>query len=387
MALRTLLRAAAPAAAVALALASGLTAAQASSTPGWRITKLVESPAGYTFLQGVAASGKSDAWVVGTTVQTLVIDRWNGGRWKPLAVPAAFTLSGSGGVNDSVIGAASAGDMWTFPAVSNGTTNVNYALQRDGGTWKTFKLTGANVISGTAVFSLSDAWAFGFATGNAAASGYPRPYVARFNGHAWKRASMPGDALGVSPLSANDIWAYGPSVKSLGQSTPDVIAMHWNGKAWGTLAVPRYKLSGQRAYVQQLVALGPSDLWAYEDLPVNRGTGQPAGPGLVLAHWNGHRWSSVIKDTSDTGMGALVSDGHGGVWLQAVNVTSGADEFLHYSAGRLSRVAEPTRAGYDTSGGISGVALIPGTESLWAVGGATSNASGAEEGAILKYGR
>ena len=84
-------------------------------------------------------------------------------------------------------------------------------------------------------------------------------------------------------------------------------------------------------------------------------------------------------------MGALVSDGHGGVWLQAVNVTSGADEFLHYSGARLSRVAEPTRAGY-SSGGISGVALIPGTESLWAVSGVTSNASGVREGAILKYG-
>ena len=102
MTLRTLLRATAPVAVAAVALGVGLTAAQASSAPGWRITKVVGSSAGYLSLQGVAASGKSDAWVSGTTVQALVIERWNGGRWKQLAVPGTFTLSGSGDVNDFV---------------------------------------------------------------------------------------------------------------------------------------------------------------------------------------------------------------------------------------------------------------------------------------------
>jgi hypothetical protein len=382
MALTVLLRAAVPLAATVLALGVAPAAAQASAGAGWSVAEVYGPANGYPDLQAVAASGRSAAWVSGESFDDLVIYRWNGKSWSALTVPASFEVAGSGTVNDSVIGASSANDMWTFPNVSTSVTE-QYALQRHDGKWKIFKLGSTALVNYTAVFSPSDVWAFG--TNNVStASGYGTPYLRRYNGHAWKSASMPGDALGVSPLSATDIWAWGPTTKTLGSSTPDVVAMHWNGASWSTLAVPIYSLSAQPAVVQQLVAIAPSNLWAVEGLPVDQGTGQPEGPGLILAHWNGHKWRSVVTDTSDTGMGGLVSDGHGGVWLQAVNATSGLDEFLHYSDGSLAAVPEPTAlTGLTTS--VSDIALVPGTTSLWAAASLSPGAAGFDDGAILSY--
>jgi hypothetical protein len=44
-------------------------------------------------------------------------------------------------------------------------------------------------------------------------------------------------------------------------------------------------------------------------VPVNPGNGQPLAPGLILAHWNGHRWSPVITDKADNGEGAILKYG------------------------------------------------------------------------------
>jgi len=60
------------------------------------------------------------------------------------------------------------------------------------------------------------------------------------------------------------------------------------------------------------------------------------------------------------------------------------EELLHYSGGRLSRVREPSVAGFSTFN--FQMALIPGTTSLWAVAGLGPNPAGPPEGAIFKRG-
>jgi len=81
----------------------------------------------------------------------------------------------------------------------------------------------------------------------------------------------------------------------------------------------------------------------------------------------------------------LVADGSGGLWLQSFNARSPmVEELLHYSGGRLSRVREPSVAGFSTFN--FQMALIPGTTSLWAVAGLGPNTAGPPEGAIFKRG-
>jgi hypothetical protein len=379
---RLLLRAGTPLAVAALALAAVPAAAQAAATPGWSVAQVYGASSGYPDLQGVAASGPGAAWVSGSSIAGLVIDHWNGTSWNGLTPPATFETNGSASVNDSVIGASSKNDMWTFPTVSSAAVK-QYALERHNGAWKTFNLGKTAQVVATAVFSPSNVWAFG-SNDVSTASGYGTPYVRRYNGRAWKSASMPGDALGVSPLSASDIWAWGPTTKTLGQSAPDVVAMHWNGASWGTLAVPRYVVSGGRAIVQQLIATGPDSLWAVEGLAANRGTGQPPAAGLVLAHWNGRKWRLVARNRSVTGQGGLAGDGSGGVWLQAVTGTSGPDEFLHLTGGHLAAVAEPTTGPGGTTS-VASMARVPGTTSLWAAASVGPDAAGIGQGGILRY--
>jgi hypothetical protein len=383
MAPRLLLRTAAPLAVAALTLAAALTPAQASPAAGWRIAEVYGPSAGYPNLQSVAASGRDDAWVSGESFGALVIYHWNGTSWKRLTVPARFA-SATAGVNDTVIGAASRNNMWTFPTVTTSTgAVVQYALHRYDGAWQAFKLGSATVLA-TAVFGPDNAWSFGEEPmANPPGLGFGPPYTIRYNGHAWRRVSMPGTALSVSALSADDMWAFGPTAKTAGETIQDMVAMHWNGNSWSTLTVPRYLLAGKRAYLQQAIAAGPSSLWVVEGLPANPGTGQPPAAGLVLAHWNGHRWSLVKRDRSYTGQGGLASDGHGGVWFQAVPATSGADVFLHWSGGRLAVAPEPSMTGLTTS--VSGVALVPGTTSLWAAAELSPGAAGFDDGGILQY--
>ncbi len=387
MTLRTLLRATAPVAVAAVTLGASLTAAQASSAPGWRITKIIGSSTGSVDVASIVATRASDAWLSSSTPQGLLIERWNGGHWKDLAVPGFFTASSSKSVYSGVIGAASAHDMWTFPAVANGGSTVSYALNLDNGKWKSFRLSGAAGIFSTAVFGSSDAWAFGQVPAGPDTLGFGPPYAARYNGRAWERVSMPGDAFSVSPLSANDMWAFGPTAKTAGAYLPDMVAMHWNGKSWGSLAVPRYEVYGQRTIADGFIALGPSNLWAVEGVPAKLDSSKPPAPGIVLAHWNGHRWSKAIKNASFINQGgSLVGDGHGGLWLQGDAASTQTDDFLHYSAGRLSPVTEPALTGY--SGTIFTMAQIPGTTSVWATGNPRQT-TGARNTVVtvLKYGR
>ena len=367
-------------------------AAQASPAPGWRIVKVYGASAGYPVLEGLGATSRSDAWVSGTTAagtHGLFIERWNGSTWQQLAVPRGFRRD----VTDGVIGAASLRDMWTFPIVNNGSTAEQYALHLNDGKWQSFKLSAYPGLFGTAVFSPSDAWAFGQALTKNPGFGFGAPYAVRYNGNAWRRVSMPGTAvLGVSPLSPSDIWAFGPSAKTAGLTGQDVIGMHWNGRSWSTLAVPRYTLSGQRAGVQSMIALGPDDVWAAESLPAPCGGCAERPPfGTILTHWNGRGWREVIKDTSDAyqgqtvgGQGALAADGSGGLWVEAFNAKSSTQGLLHYGGGRLSRTPEPSLKGFSVY--LFRMVLIPRTTSLWAAAELAPARGGGTPSAIFKRG-
>jgi hypothetical protein len=177
MTLRTLLRVAAPAAAAALALSYGLTATQAASTPGWRITKIF-SPASSANLQDLVPVAKNDAWLAGSQTGPngtgLLVRHWNGGRWETISVPSRFTNTGSGSVSSGPVGATSKSDAWVFPALSNGTTTAYYALHYNGSGWTTHRLRGSNGLFSTAVF--------------------------------------------------------GPTTKTAGETNQDMVAMHWNGR-------------------------------------------------------------------------------------------------------------------------------------------------------------
>ncbi len=75
---------------------------------------------------------------------------------------------------------------------------------------------------------------------------------------------------------------------------------------------------------------------------------------------------------------SIAADGHGGLWLSALGL-NGQPYAVHRTAsGRFSRTPISTF--------LFGLALIPGTASLWGVGGAPARTEGASA-VIWAFGR
>jgi hypothetical protein len=109
-------------------------------------------------------------------------------------------------------------------------------------------------------------------------------------------------------------------------------------------------------------AFSSKNIWV---AAVTQGGVQPA----YLAHYNGASWTRIKVPWSGFQLNSPVSDGHGGLWLTGLSVSTNQSYVVHRtSSGAWSRTALNAGA----------LALIPGTTSLWAVGSkATSTASDA----------
>jgi hypothetical protein len=357
-------------------------AAQASST-GWRIVKVYGESAQYPLLQGDTTSSAEDAWMVGTTTTSLIVDQWNGTRWQSVTPPPGFTGLVNKSVNDGVAGDASATDMWTFPNVNGPKVSTNYALHWNGSTWASYKLTGTQLpMFGTQVFSPTDVWAFGQKPVSGGGLGWGAPWAEQFNGTAWQAVSMPGTPLDVSAISADDMWAYGPNRATAGKTDQTYIAMRWNGTSWQTVKLPKLApVQGLNWYPAGMVALSDSDVWVSELVSLNPATGSNPND-VALLHWDGTSWTKVAENSSMQFEAGLTSDGNGGFWLTASNsVTS---YLFHYIGGKWTKVIAPTESGYTDA--VGSLTLVPGTTSVWGIGSLQPTGTGIGESAILKYG-
>lgn len=145
------------------------------------------------------------------------------------------------GFNVAPVAASSATNAWIFPAlfghIRNSFFAYNYALQWNGRIWRASKFPRKLIVQSAAAFSRTDAWAFGMFYRS---ENFLVPYNARYNGHAWRKVLLPGEPFAVSAVSRSDMWAVGPSLKTATMA-PDkqvIIAMHWTGRSWHTLAIP-----------------------------------------------------------------------------------------------------------------------------------------------------
>lgn len=360
--------------AAAVGVAAG--ASSASALPvgvtGWRVTAVVPGVSSPVALRAISASGAADGWAAGTRASGgLLLERWNGSAWKQVAAPAGF---GAGVTEDLAIGATSATDVWTFPALGS----TSYGLHWNGSSWTKF-LFGTARITATAVFGPKSVWVFGWKPG--ATSG--TAYAAYYDGSTWKQSPVPAVPADMTALSSADIWGIGQTSKGTGT------AMHWNGRAWTALpipALPAYHGIAWRAYFS--VATTSHDLWVLEGLALNQGTGT-SPPGATLLHWNGTKWSVAAKNPAWWLYG-LTPDGHGGFWLtgektQPVGFALYNSYIVHYSGGRWTYQTPPARTGY-TSATAGLITPIPGTSSFWALGQLSSASNPFGAASILKYG-
>src|SRR5215468_645926 len=358
-----------------VAVSSGVVSAQAATVPGWRIVQTVGAPGGLSEVMSVSATGANDGWAAGIVgsgmgPSPLLAERWNGSAWHMLPGTAGLVPTG---VDNAVVEADSAADAWVFAGTSGGVKDFTDALHWNHGRWTTTRFVNWSAVTSAAVFSPSNAWAFGMVI-------LPkfRLLAERYNGKGWRNVTMPVVPEGTSALGPRDIWAVGP-VTPASAKPVDAIA-NWNGTSWRSVRFPRLRLgTGVSIVNPNVVALSRNNVWVASSL----GKGMGIFPGALLLHWNGSRWRHVRTPFPTEEVGPLTRDGHGGIWISAIGSSKGLHAcFYHYSHGAWTRVRVPTVPANTTQ--ISSIRSIPGTRSVWA-GGEILPGDGSARGVVLKF--
>jgi hypothetical protein len=347
------------------------------ASPGWRIVQALPSEPGIgkpgggaNWMDSVAAVGARDVWAVGTICPHLcshrtLVEHWTGARWHTIPPPPDTGPL----IPPTVISASSATNVWVFGDTVDLTTRV---ARWNGSRWASFSFPGQVRTYAAAVFSRTDAWAFGELFISSTASS--RPYVVRFTGRRWLRVPSPLVPQAASAVAPDDIWTVGP-LTGYGDAWA---AAHWNGSRWRTLRFPPLPPAVAASAVignASIQAFSARDAWV--DIGLTTAT---ASYGIIVLHWNGQAWSRVPVPYRTQADGAISQDGRGGFWMYAIGPAAPAGaptDLYHYSNGQWSRQPAPALGGVATEMGV--LSWRPGARSGWAAAG-TGN-----RGALLRY--
>lgn len=342
------------ASATVLALAPAV-AAQAASTPGWRLvfTHHYGKAANYSgYLTGVA-TGKKHAWAFGSadlsgaTPGSPRAEQWNGTSWHGSTLPSGLT--------SEIVGASatSGSNVWAVTQFGGDVLHWN------GTRWKVAKhLAGSGQLTGVTAISGKDVWVFG---GGGFTGGLGTWH---FNGSTWTHVK--GIATGIeeaSAVSATSIWGIGSA------SAPADSIVHYNGTTWRRLTAKA--LAGLQ--FGDILAESPKNVWATATVASNGFT-----PWLV--HHSSSGWRRIALPWSVHPI-RIAPDGRGGLWMTAVS-KSARSWIIHRSATGTWR---RTRVLAGASATMVSPVLIPRTTSLWAFG-LVNNSSGSSA-AIWGHGR
>ena len=127
-------------AAVLSGLAPGPGPAVAAAGGGWRVAAAVPAGAGRAELTRVVAPGPADAWAAGVTCTSpcargrLVVDHWNGQRWRPVRLPRSLPAVG---YFVTSVGASSPRNVWIF---AQSPRRATVAVRWDGASWARVRL-------------------------------------------------------------------------------------------------------------------------------------------------------------------------------------------------------------------------------------------------------
>jgi hypothetical protein len=132
----------------------------------------------------------------------------------------------------------------------------------------------------------SDGWAVGYVQPPTASPF--QPVALHWNGTAWTSAAVPqlgndGTILvGVSTSQASDAWAVGYAFNQAPgyRIAENPAAVHWDGTTWTAATVP------DTGYLYGVADLSPSNAWAI---------------GAGVKHWDGTTWSDVATPSPNPG--------------------------------------------------------------------------------------
>ncbi len=359
-------------------------AGSAFAGTGWSVVSSV-NPAGDDIFNGIAATSVSDAWAVGGanlgyTPQTLV-EHWNGSVWSVVSSPSPgaatfIRLSGVAALNSS--------NAWTVGYYQDNSGSVLTLIEHwNGSAWSVVSSPNAAGFMANELFAVSarsanDIWAVGNSQTN---NNVTQTLIEHWNGSQWSLIPgiNPGASFsilrGVAAVSATNAWAVGNYTNS--QGTSQALIERWNGSKWNV--VPGANPATNNYLFGVSGVPGSTHMWAVGEYS-NGNAGQP-----LTEKWNGTSWNVVTSPTIQANMSVLnavtvVSASNiwavGQAGTPSGGISRGTDSansgpagktlIMHWNGTRWSIVASPNPGLYNNS--LSGVAGVPGTTHVWAVG-------------------
>ncbi|HEV2783947.1 MAG TPA: hypothetical protein VGX25_31555 [Actinophytocola sp.] len=341
--------------------------------PAWKPATLPPTTP-TSILRDVVATDRAHAWAVGsdnytppelyTTGEPLIL-QWDGSRWSRMPLPG---VTWKGGLK--LVAAGSPTDVWAVggPAAHEPSDNVTKVLRYDGGTWHEVPFPAGATPSLLSITDLAvvagHAWMVGHRNTEAV--------ILEWTGRDWKEHEAPAECVqggtsfggtpnfcavtGLKAFAPNDIWAAGNGAWT-GFLGP--LLYHWDGTAWRTV---RVGLNDKRLALTAIGGRSSNDLWAVGDTLMS-----PDGGALVV-HGDGTTWREV-GGLPAARLPDVAVDTAGNPWL-IENFREPSVKLASFR-GTGPWVDAPIPAPPDAVGmNLNGIAAVPGTDLMFAVGAA-----------------
>ena len=226
------------------------------------------------------------------------------------------------------------------------------ALAPDCGTWSTTQIKAPlSVLSAATVLPSGRAWAAGIEDST------PQTLAVRWNGTVWKQVPSPDPSgsgndnafNGVAASSSRNVWAVGYyNTNPLGRT----LIEHWDGTAWSQLPTPNPGGTGTSndLLAAAIVPGAASSAWA---------VGSSGNQTLVL-NWSGSTWAAVpsAKLRGPALLASVVATSQDNAWAVGWHATGATLQTLieHWDGSAWATVPSPDPGGPYSSDDLFGVA-------------------------------
>jgi hypothetical protein len=358
------------------------TAAAAAAAPTFKVVPAPDpdpevagtTDVGFT---AVSAASATEALAVGpnptqAAVQGPFADHWNGTAWTGLQLPVPS------GTTASLLGVADVapGDGWAVGFSTNTSTDQDQTLIEhwNGTSWSIVPSpdpaggsTGSDELWAIAAVSPTDIWAAG---DDFAGGGSIVPLFANYNGTSWTAVPPPADGagfmLGLTAISANNVWAVGDV------SSQAFTSEHWNGTSWSVVSTPSVNAgSNPIEELTAVTAVSATNLWAsgWVGNIDNENKLEP-----IILHSTGGAWSRVTAPNAGSEgsrLNGITSDGADDVFAVGTTQDSNGSlltliEQFSGSSWKAIPSPDPGKTGSLTDNVLT--AAGSGGGDIWAVG-------------------
>jgi hypothetical protein len=321
----------------------------ASSAFRMAVIRHYGTPANASGYSVILVTGLQQAWAFGGTnpggPSAPVAALWNGGTTATAPLPAGLTSF----ISDA--SATSSTDVWAASQYGR------YLLHFDGVRWQVARRWQQGQVTGVTAVTPADVWVFGTTADGTSAIG-----TWHYDGLAWQRvAGLAGSIVRASAISASDIWAIAASPASYA-------VVRFDGTNWQQVPTGSALDSVQ---VRDILALSGSDVWVLGDKSDGSG-----GVRLVLLHWNGVGWASLVTPVN-AWAGRLAAGPGRTVLVTATPASASASGLIVQASVAAGRLVISPRSWLST-GGISDVVALAGRAagSLWVSGAVLTRIGG-----------